>query len=56
MSTADTTSETNAPEVPRPAAFRWRAFGIHLGISLTILGILLFILFEFWFPRLPVRH
>lgn len=34
----------------RPASFRWKAFGIHLGISLTILGVLLYILFFHWFP------
>lgn len=34
----------------RPASFRWRAFGIHLGISLTVLGALLYVLFYNWFP------
>lgn len=34
----------------RPASFRWRAFGIHLGISLVVLGALLYVLFYYWFP------
>ncbi len=34
----------------RPARFRWQAFAIHLGISLTILAVLLYLLFYHWFP------
>lgn len=34
----------------RPASFRWKAFGIHLAISLLILGALLWVLFYYWFP------
>lgn len=34
----------------RPASFRWQAFGIHLGISLVILGIMLYVLLVHWFP------
>lgn len=34
----------------RPASFRWKAFGIHLAISLVVLGALLLVLFFFWFP------
>lgn len=41
---ADTRTEN------RPASFRWKAFGIHLAISLVVLGALLFVLFYYWFP------
>lgn len=41
-------SATIAPR--RPARFRWQAFAIHLGISLTILAVLLYLLFYYWFP------
>ncbi len=34
----------------RPASFRWQAFGIHLAISLVILGIMLYVLLVHWFP------
>lgn len=34
----------------RPASFRWQAFGIHLAISLVVLGGLLYMLFVHWFP------
>jgi len=34
----------------RPASFRWKAFGIHLAISLLVLGALLYVLFYYWFP------
>jgi hypothetical protein len=44
MAAEDTRTES------RPASFRWKAFGIHLGLSLTVLGVLLYILFYYWFP------
>lgn len=44
LGNAETRTET------RPASFRWKAFGIHLAISLVILGALLWVLFYFWFP------
>lgn len=31
----------------RPASFRWKAFGIHLALSLLILGALLYVLFYY---------
>lgn len=34
----------------RSPSFRWRAFAIHVGISLAILGVLLYVLFVHWFP------
>lgn len=34
----------------RPTRFRWQAFAIHLGISLAILAVLLYLLFYHWFP------
>lgn len=34
----------------RPSSFRWKAFGIHLAISLAILAALLYVLFTHWFP------
>lgn len=34
----------------REPSFRWRAFAIHLGISLAILAVLLWLLFFHWFP------
>lgn len=34
----------------RPSSFRWKAFGIHLAISLALLGLLLYVLLAHWFP------
>ncbi|MFP5384018.1 MAG: hypothetical protein ACLGHG_08110 [Gammaproteobacteria bacterium] len=42
---------SNIPLGPlRPPSFRWKAFGIHLAISLAILCVLLYVLFMHWFP------
>lgn len=41
----------NVPsESIRPPSFRWKAFGIHLAISLAVLSALLYVLFVHWFP------
>lgn len=41
----------NIPLGPlRPPSFRWKAFGIHLAISLALLGLLLYVLLAHWFP------
>lgn len=34
----------------RPASFRFKAFAVHLAISLVVLGVLLYLLFVHWFP------
>lgn len=44
IGTADTRTAT------RPASFRWKAFAIHLALSLVVLGFLLYLLFVHWFP------
>lgn len=44
IGTADTRTAT------RPASFRWKAFAIHLALSLVVLGVLLYLLFVHWFP------
>lgn len=41
---------TGTTRTIRPPSFRWRAFSIHLAISLAILAVLLYVLFVYWFP------
>lgn len=49
--TAPSPSSAPAPEeTGRSPRFRWRAFGVHLAISLVILAALLYVLFAYWFP------
>lgn len=43
-------TENPAGTPARPASFRWKAFGVHLGISLMVLSGLLYMLFVHWFP------
>lgn len=38
------------PDGQRSRHFRWYAFGVHLGISLAILGVLFHVLLTRWFP------
>lgn len=45
-----TATATPTTTTARSASFRWKAFGIHLAISLMILAGLLYLLFFIWFP------
>lgn len=51
MTNDSTPAPAPAPnDTQLPANFRWKAFAVHLAISLAVLAVLLWILFRYWFP------